>query len=229
MEKEMAAPMFQGFSQQTNDFLWGIRFNNERSWFEAHKQTYLDQVQAPLRELAQAVYQQFSARHQDLPLMVRVSRIYRDARRLFGRGPYKSHLWFSLRIAGEDWAAHPVLWFEIFPAGYAYGMGIYDAKPATMARFRQDMDQHPQKMGKLARAFQKQDRFHLEGEEYKRPKGHPKPPLDQWYNRKNLDLLCQREIDPLLYSPDLVGEVVGAFEELLPYYRYFSDLCSRGD
>src|SRR5699024_12781069 len=64
---------------------------------------------------------------------------------------YKSHLWFSLRIAGEDWAAHPVLWFEIFPAGYAYGMGIYDAKPATMARFRQDMDQHPQKMGKLAR------------------------------------------------------------------------------
>ena len=221
--------MFQGFSQQTNDFLWGIRFNNERSWFEAHKQTYLDQVQAPLRELAQAVYQQFSARHQDLPLMVRVSRIYRDARRLFGRGPYKSHLWFSLRIAGEDWAAHPVLWFEIFPAGYAYGMGIYDAKPAIMARIRQDMDQRPQKMTKLARAFQKQDRFHLEGEEYKRPKGHPKPPLDQWYNRKNLDLLCQREIDPLLYSPDLVGEVVVAFEELLPYYRYFSDLCSRGD
>lgn len=39
--------MFQGFSQQTNDFLWGIRFNNERSWFEAHKQEYLDYVQAP--------------------------------------------------------------------------------------------------------------------------------------------------------------------------------------
>ena len=39
-----------------------------------------------------------------------------------------------------------------------------------------------------------------------------------------LDLLCQREIDPLLYSPDLVGEVVGAFEELLPYYRYFLSL-----
>lgn len=39
--------MFQGFSQQTNDFLWGIRFNNERSWFEAHKQEYLDYVQSP--------------------------------------------------------------------------------------------------------------------------------------------------------------------------------------
>ena len=94
--------MFQGFSQQTNDFLWGIRFNNERSWFEAHKQEYLDYVQSPLRQLAQEVYARFSAAHEELPLMVRVSRIYRDARRLYGRGPYKSHLWFSLRMSGGE-------------------------------------------------------------------------------------------------------------------------------
>ncbi len=29
--------MFEGFSQETVDFMWGIRFNNEKSWFEAHK------------------------------------------------------------------------------------------------------------------------------------------------------------------------------------------------
>ena len=29
--------MFQGFSQETVDFMWGIRFNNDRGWFEAHK------------------------------------------------------------------------------------------------------------------------------------------------------------------------------------------------
>ena len=103
-------------------------------------------------------------------------------------------------MAGDRWAERPVLWFEIYPAGYAYGMGIYEAKPATMARFRQDMDEHPQTMMKLARAFQKQTRFRLEGEEYKRAKGHPQPPLDQWYNRKTIDLTCQREIDALLYS-----------------------------
>ena len=28
--------MFEGFSQETVDFMWGIRFNNERGWFEAH-------------------------------------------------------------------------------------------------------------------------------------------------------------------------------------------------
>ena len=36
--------MFQGFSQETIDFLWGIRFNNEKSWFEAHKEVYLQRL-----------------------------------------------------------------------------------------------------------------------------------------------------------------------------------------
>ena len=124
-------------------------------------------------------------------------------------GPYKSHLWFSLRMAGDRWAERPVLWFEIYPAGYAYGMGIYEAKPATMARFRQDMDEHPQTMMKLARAFQKQTRFRLEGEEYKRAKGHPQPPLDQWYNRKTIDLTCQREIDALPLQSWACGGIAG--------------------
>ena len=28
--------MFTGYCDNTIDFLWGIRFNNERPWFEAH-------------------------------------------------------------------------------------------------------------------------------------------------------------------------------------------------
>ena len=33
--------MFQGYRQETLDFLWGIRFNNDRTWFQAHKEEYL--------------------------------------------------------------------------------------------------------------------------------------------------------------------------------------------
>ena len=29
--------MFTGFTDATVDFMWGIRFNNERPWFEAQK------------------------------------------------------------------------------------------------------------------------------------------------------------------------------------------------
>lgn len=38
---------FEGYTQETLDFLWGIRFNNERSWFLAHKQDYEAHLPGP--------------------------------------------------------------------------------------------------------------------------------------------------------------------------------------
>ena len=220
---------FEGYTQETLDFLWGIRFNNERSWFLAHKQDYEAHLLAPTRALGEQVYEALHAAFPKEPFLLKLSRIYRDARRLYGRGPYKSHLWFSLRMSGENWAEQPVFWFEIYPAGYAYGLGIYEARPALMAKFRKAMDEHPEDMLPLANAFQRQTRFRLGAEEYKRPKGTAQPPLDQWYNRKSLDLTCDREIDDLLYSRALVDELLQAYEALMPYYRYFSRICSQGE
>ena len=81
--------MFQGFSQETVDFMWGIRFNNDRGWFEAHKESYRRYFYEPMRELAAQVQNGLLDRFPKSGLNGKVSRIYRDARRLFGRGPYK--------------------------------------------------------------------------------------------------------------------------------------------
>ena len=43
--------MFTGFTDATVDFMWGIRFNNERAWFEAHKEDYLQSFYRPMKEL----------------------------------------------------------------------------------------------------------------------------------------------------------------------------------
>ena len=48
--------MFQGFSNETIDFMWGIRFNNEKGWFEAHKAEYLQYFYEPLKSLSREVY-----------------------------------------------------------------------------------------------------------------------------------------------------------------------------
>ncbi len=53
--------MFQGYSQETVDFMWGIRFNNERSWFLAHKDDYQQHLLTPTRELALQIGESFEA------------------------------------------------------------------------------------------------------------------------------------------------------------------------
>ena len=36
--------MFEGFSPETFDFLWGIRMNNNRDWFLANKKQYVEKL-----------------------------------------------------------------------------------------------------------------------------------------------------------------------------------------
>ena len=126
---------FEGYTQETLDFLWGIRFNNERSWFLAHKQDYEAHLLAPTRALGEQVYEALHAAFPKEPFLLKLSRIYRDARRLHGNGPYKDHLWFCVRAGGEDWTGRPTFYFEIGPDYYSYGMGFWAPKAALIARW----------------------------------------------------------------------------------------------
>ena len=80
-----------------------------------HKQVYQDALLQPVKDLGAEVYEAVHEMLPDEPLMLKVSRIYRDARRLFGRGPYKDHLWWCIRTGDKDWTGRPTFWFEIAP------------------------------------------------------------------------------------------------------------------
>lgn len=221
--------MFEGFSQQTIDFMWGIRFNNEKSWFEAHKEEYKAVLQGPMRLLAEEVAERFNEKHSRLNLDLHVSRIYRDARRLHGNGPYKDHLWFTLRRTEEEWTDSPVFWFELDPEGLSYGLGYYSAKALTMAKLRARIDRDPKPMRKLARLLASQSEFVLEGESYARPKGAPGDGLDEWYNKKTFSLIHEEGLSEEIYSPELAQRVAEGFSFLVPFYEYFSTLPSDPD
>ena len=215
--------MFQGFTQGTTDFLWGIRFNNERGWFLAHKEEFQTLVDAPLRELASQVSQAINDKFPNLQLNCKVSRIYRDARRLYGRGPYKDHLWFGLRRMAPSEGAEPGFYFEVAPEYYSYGMGCWDPTPVTMAKLRARIDRDPEPLKQLARRLEKHGEFTLEGQMYKRPKGDPGRLLSPCYNRRQISLTSDHNCDGLYFSPQLADQVVNGFTFLMPYYDY---LCS---
>ena len=164
--------MFAGFSEKTGGFLWELAFHNERPWFLAHKQEFEDFVNTPFKAIAADSFALLTQRFPDFEGRVHISRIYRDARRLFGRGPYKDHLWFTV-TDGRILHDGPAFWFEIGPAQYAYGMGFYSATPAQMDAFRRSIDANPARFLRLARRAEAQG-WTVDGESYKRPKKlHP--------------------------------------------------------
>ena len=215
--------MFQGFSEKTGAFLWELAFHNERPWFLAHKQEFEDEVNTPFKALAADTYKLFSARFPDFEGQVHVSRIYRDARRLFGRGPYKDHLWFSLkssRIAHEG----PDFWFLLEKAQYSYGLGFWAASPAQMEAFRKAVDANPARFRRIAEGVE-QKGYAVGGTAYKRPKKlHDDKLLDAWYNRKWLEADKCYDLGGAAFTPQLPQIVADAFCELMPLYEYLLEV-----
>ena len=193
--------MFEGFTKETGEFLWELRFNNERPWFLAHKEQYERCLNRPFRALAQESWRLLSERYPERDFRVHVSRIYRDARRLFGRGPYKDHLWFSLYTSDKN--EGPSFWFEIGAAGYTYGLGFWSMRPALMERFRRAVDANPARFERLARQAEALPGLRLLGEEYRRPKGDRGELLNRWYNRKYLTMEFSGDFGGDLFSPAL--------------------------
>ena len=221
--------MFQGYTQETIDFMLGIRFNNERAWFMEHKEQYQKHLLEPTRALAEQVYDGLREKLPHEPLMMKVSRIYRDARRLHGRGPYKDHLWFCVRTGDEDWTGRPTFYFEIAPEYYSYGMGFWHASAATMERFRKQVRSDPRELEKLVRAFNRSGRFELVGDEYARDKGAPNELLRPWLQKKNISLQFEKPLDERIFSPQLADEIVEELAELVPLYRFFAKLCAAAE
>ncbi len=219
--------MFKGYDQQSVDFMWGIRFNNEKEWFLAHKEEYLQHLQQPTKELGEEIWRGMAEKYPDDSLDLHVSRIYRDARRLHGRGPYKDHLWFSLRPDNrcDDWTGRPTFYFEIAPEYYSYGMGFWSPGASLMAHFRRQLDLNPEGFAPLARAFDRQNVFALRGTDYARSKGDPGELLAPWYQKKSVSLECERPLDEVIFSHRLAEDILADYETLMPLYRYFKNLC----
>lgn len=220
--------MASTFSPETIDFLWGLRLNNNRDWFGANRSVYEAQLLEPIRLLGSRVFEAVRGEFPGAGLNLHISRIYRDARRLFGRGPFKDHLWFSLEQPSEG-APRPGFYFTIAADHYGYGMGFYDAKAATMQAFREEIDRQPTRALALAEAFAAQDTFALCGPEYARPKGQPGGALDRWYNRRLISLEHEAPPDALLFSSELAGRIIDGFRFLMPYYQWLYGVAVRAE
>ena len=211
--------MFTGFTPETIDFLWGIRMNNNRDWFQANKQQYVKHLYEPMKELGKELFEPFLERPGNL---LKVSRIYRDAR-MPPPAPYKASLWICIRQDVEWWAENPCLFFEINPEGISYGFFIWKPRTATMEDFRRHITAYPNEFLSLIKTTEAAVDMPITAECYKRPKVTDNPELASYFAWKG-KIGCVRDVapGPEIFGPELKNEVMDFFEKLTPLYEYFN-------
>ena len=211
--------MFTGFTPETIDFLWGIRMNNNRDWFQAHKKQYVQTLYEPMKALGKELFEPFLDRPGNV---VKVSRIYRDAR-MHPPEPYKESLWICIRQDVEWWAENPCLYFEINPDEVHYGFFIWKMRTSAMEDFRKYITAYPDEFLNLIRTTEEAVGQPITAELYKRPKPTDNPALEPYFAWKG-QIACTRSIPPGpgMFGPELKLEVADFFEKLTPLYEYFN-------
>ena len=211
--------MFQGFTPETVDFLWGIRMNNNRDWFLEHKKQYVDTLYEPMKALGQELFQPFLDKSGDI---LKVSRIYRDAR-LHHPEPYKESLWICIRQDVDWWAENPCLYFEINPEGVDYGFFIWKPRTASMEDFRRHISAKPEEFLSMIASVEEATGQKITADCYKRPKPCDNPELLPYFAWKG-QIGCVRHEDfcDSTFGPELKDRVMDFFDKLIPLYDYFN-------
>ena len=211
--------MFEGFSPETIDFLWGIRMNNNKEWFTANKKSYVDHVYEPMKALGKELFQPFLDRPGNV---LKVSRIYRDAR-MHPPEPYKESLWICIRQDVEWWAENPCLYFEVTPAGVSYGFFFWKPRTAVLEDFRRYIAARADEFLTLIRTTEEAVGQPILAECYKRPKPAEDPRLAPFFAWRG-QIGCTRDIapGPEMFGPALQAEVMDYFEKLTPLYEFFN-------
>ena len=211
--------MFTGFTPETIDFLWGIRMNNNRDWFQANKKQYVDTLYEPMKALGKELFTPFVDRPGNL---LKVSRIYRDAR-LHHPDPYKESLWICIRQETENWAECPCLFFEINPEGVDYGFSFWRPKTASMEQLRRAIAAKPDEFLELVRGVEEKTGMALSAACYKRPKPTEDPRLAPFFAWKGqIGMIRHEDPGEDIFGSGLKDKVAAFFEDLLPLYDYFN-------
>jgi len=225
---------FNGFTRKTLTFLMELKANNDKAWFQEHKTDYEEFVLGPLRDLVVDLGDfmlDIDPRFEITPVVNKtISRIYRDTRFSKDKSPFRSTVWITFKNQNKDWTTHVCgYFFELSVNSYRYGMGFYNAAPVIMSRFREMIDDNPKEFLKVISFFDKQKTFVLEGETYKRiiDKGKPEK-IQDWYQRKNMYLVCNRKIDDTLFNSKLVDDLVFGFNTIAPFYHYLQKIILYG-
>ena len=221
------------FSDASFKFLRALARNNDKTWFNEHKQQYEDHVRQPFLRLLtdlQPDLAQISEHFRSDPKTVGGSlfRIYRDARFSNDKSPYKP--WQGARLFHErrKQVAAPSFYVHLQPGQCFVGAGLWHPEPPTQRQVRQFIFDNPGSWKAAAHAPKFRKRFEFESSEVlSRPPRVFPADLEMIEDLKHRIFVFSRHIeDADMTGPRLRQHLAADLVALGPFVDY---LCAALD
>ena len=230
----MATNGFNGFSKDTVKFLKALEKNNDKAWFDAHRQDYEQHYLEPAKQLVTALGPGLKKISSSIEAQPKVNgsifRINRDIRFSKDKTPYKPHidLWFW--EGDERSFGSSGFFLRLAPKQLILGAGLHRFDKEQLKGFRSGVDD--EKRGKaLVTAIKRvtdTGEYEVRGESYKKvPRGFdPQHPRAALLRHGSLHAVLEQKLPAEIHSPAFVEYCLRHFKAMAPIHKWLMGLSA---
>jgi len=225
---------FTGFPKECVEFYQALKKNNNKPWFDRHKNDYEKYVLEPSRdyvvELGKLLKQISPGLHADPRVNKSLFKIYRDTRFSNDKIPFKTNLgiWFW---EGEgkrfDYSG---FYFHLDPPNIMLAAGIHVFSPDRLKAFRDSVvhEIHGPRMIKAIKQVEKAGHL-ISGKHYKKiPRGYDRDHRYADYLLfDSLNSYRESKIPPEFYKPEFIQYSFKIFKGMAPIHHWLVSLTER--
>jgi uncharacterized protein (TIGR02453 family) len=225
------------FTKKALGFLRGIKKNNNKPWFEAHREDYETDVRDPMRELIGEMDARFRKLAPEIGGDPKRSmfRINRDIRFSNDKSPYKTHAacWFnhnraSKKVGSEANEGSAGFYFHLEPGASMVGAGLWMPPSPQVKRLRDAIDDDPRGFERMVRGLKKFGGLDDEHMLKRMPRGYEETnPAAKWLRYQSFTS-GRRLTDAQVTSPKLGSLLEREFKGLLPLVRWLNGALGWG-
>jgi len=209
------------------DFLKAVKKNNNRDWFNAHKEAYLKEL-GYLEHFADHLLSELN-KHDEIETpsgKKSLHRIYRDTRFSKEKTPYKTNWSGSFRRATK--LRRGGYYFHIEPGNSFAAGGFWGPNPEDLKRIRDEFAYDDTEIRKILKNKTFKSNFgNLRGEQVKTtPRGYdPQSPAIDLLRYKQF-LLIKPFSDKEVLHENFVKQLAETFRHMRPFFDYMSDVLT---
>ncbi len=227
----MAEAKFEGFPKASVKFFTELAKNNDKVWFEAHREDYENEVLTPAQQFVVAM----GKRLQKLSPKVNADprpnhslfRLHRDTRFSKDKSPYKTHFGIMFWEGSRPRMECSCYYLHLEPPNLLLGVGIYAFTPELLEVYR-GACAHPKLGPQLAKAAKQlvSKGYNLGGKFYKKaPRGYEA-------GHANADLLLhngmhagiETKIPAEFYGAKLLDYCFAHYKNMSPLHKWLVEV-----
>jgi len=216
--------MEQKIMKETLQFLKDLKKNNNREWFNVHKEMFMaasDNFADFVQSLIDAVAG-FDKTLAGLLAKDSVFRIYRDVRFSKDKSPYKTHFGANLMGKGAG-CGKAGYYFHLEPGSSFLAGGIHMTEPQNLKAVREEISGNSDSFLKIINSREFAENFSIRGEKLSRvPQGFDKDdPMAEYLKHKEI-LIHHSISDREILSDQLLDDCARVCQAMVPFNRFIN-------